>query len=214
MRRCLHVGLAAGAVLVWLSLTGAASANRAMRIEPSGEITKANEGETIITEAEGLTLRCARFILRGRILVTDVPKSSAGRLPEGRIGQLEGATINECRGFFGGAARVTLLASPERPIAMRYNSFSGTLPNITAILITKLEFRILIEEMGISCLYVGTVGLQIEFPPVETREGVRFNSERFLRATLTRERGVPCPRSVGAPAGNFHVTTPQILLLN
>lgn len=155
-----------------------ASANRALRVEPAGPITKVVEEFTVIAFGGEVQIRC-RLTVRGNIAAV-INKAAARVLPEGRIGQIREAATEGCRTNFGGVADLTVLVEPLRPVNLRYEMFLGGLPNITGILISKLRFEFKIEAplvLGV-CLYSGQVGLLIAFPPVEER-GRRFNNESF-----------------------------------
>ena len=172
--------LATAVVLCSLALVAtAASANRALRVEPAGPITKVVEEFTVRAFGGEVQIRC-RLTVRGNI-APFINKASARTLPEGRIGQLTAAIAEGCRTNFGGPATLTVLVEPNRPFDLRYEMFLGGLPGITGLLISKLRFEFKIEApmvFGV-CLYSGQVGLLIAFPPVAEERGRIFNNESF-----------------------------------
>lgn len=180
MHRPSRLTLGATVVLCSLALVaGAATANRALRVEPAGPITKVVEEFTVRAFGGEVQIRC-RLTVRGNIAAI-INKASARRLPEGRIGQITAAIAEGCRTNFGGPAILTVLVEPNRPFDLRYEAFLGGLPNITGLLISKLRFEFKIEAPPVlgSCLYSGQVGLLIAFPPVAEERGRVFNNESF-----------------------------------
>jgi hypothetical protein len=212
LRRSRLVAIAAVIAICSLgALASPATAIRAIRLQPGGEITKAMEGFTLRFFGGEVLIIC-RLTLRGR-LSTIIEKAGARTLPGGRIGQIEGSEVGGCRTNLGGAAEVTVLA----PIDLRYEAFTGALPNIGGIIFRKLGFAFqVIEPMIIgTCLYGGIVNLHLSFPPVEEGGGSRFNPERFETPNMIPwAGGVGCPEEVEVN-GVGRVTPPQgALLLN
>jgi hypothetical protein len=190
-------------------LAASATANRAIEIEPVGEITKVSEDFTITAFGGEVRIRC-RLILRGS-LGPQIQKIRA--LPEGRFGQIRSAATEGCRSNLGGA-RVIVLIEANRPLNLRYESFLGNLPNITGILFRKLAFEFKVSEAVVgNCLYRGDVGLLITFPPVEDGAGNRFNQERFnIPNSVPVIEGMLCPESVEL-SGRGRVTPAQRVIL-
>jgi hypothetical protein len=182
---------------------------RAIRLQPAGEIKKVVENFTARFFGGEVRVIC-RLTLTGR-LVNVIDKASAGLLPAGRIGQIEGAATEGCRTNFGGAAEVTVLTAAEAPIQLRYQAFLGVLPNITGILFRKLGFSLRVVEPVIigACLYRGPVNLLLTLPPVEEVGGRRFNPESFQTPNaLPLFAGGPCPETVEV-SGAGRITPPQ-----
>jgi len=211
MRTVSRAALVACAALCSLALAAAsASATRAIRIEPVGEITKVVNEWTITAFGGEVRVRC-RLVLRGR-LVEVVQKARV--LPAGFMGQITFGEASECRSNLG-EARVIVLVSQERPVNLRFESFLGALPNnITGILFRKLAFEFQIIEPVIgNCLFRGPVFLLIGFPPVEEAGGRRFTPESFQGANVVPLfEGFVCPESVTL-AGRGRVTPPLRALL-
>lgn len=190
-------------------LTAPATAMRAIRLQPAGEIKKVVENFTVIAFGGEVRIIC-RLTLTGRV-VNVIDKASAGLLPAGRIGQIEGAATEGCRTNFGGAAEVTVLTPAEAPIHLRYQAFLGLLPNITGILFRKLGFSFQVVEPMIigTCLYRGPVNLLLTLPPVEEGGGRRFNPEAFqLPNAIPLFAGAICPATMEI-SGAGRVTPPQ-----
>jgi hypothetical protein len=182
--------------------SGAAAANRRLGMRPSGEIRKTVQ-DFRISDPRGLITVTCQLTLTGS-LANEIAKNSQGRLPEGFMGQITRATVEECRGTEGPVA-----ARINAPISLRYDAFLGTLPNITGILFSKLGFNV--EAYG--CTWVGNPGLLMTFPPSENGFGTRFNAERFLPTPLGLSRGgFWCPSEVTL-SGTGRVTPAQTLTL-
>jgi hypothetical protein len=213
MRRSSVVAAATVVLSSLALLTGTAAAMTAIRLQPGGEIKKVVEAFTVRAFGGEVRIIC-RLTLTGR-LSTIINKASAGRLPEGRIGQIEGAATEGCRTNFGGEAEVTILVEAGAPIPLRYQAFLGMLPAITGILFRKLGFSFRLVEPVIigTCLYRGMVDLLLTFPPVEGGEGRRFNPEAFVTPNaIPRFAGAECPETVELN-GAGRVTPPQGAIL-
>jgi hypothetical protein len=212
MRTTSRTMLVAVAVLCSLAITAAgASANRAIRLEPAGPITKVSEEFTITAFGGEIRITC-RLTLAG-ILEPVIQKVRA--LPEGRVGQITAGIAEGCRNNLGGGAVVTFLVEANRPVNLRFEAFLGNLPNITGILFRKLALPFqVIEAFQGACLYQGGVGLLITFPPVEEGGGRRFNQERFNMVNMIplAAGGGECSPSVTL-SGRAKITPPQRAVL-
>lgn len=205
--RSFVVALATMVVLL-AGLTSTAAATRSILI-PGGEIKKVVEGFRIRAFGGEVSIIC-RLTLTGR-LAQIINKATAGRLPEGRMGQIEEAATEGCVTNFGGFAEVTVLVSQEAPIPLRYQAFLGALPLIRGIRFRKLGFAFQVVEPVIigACLYRGIVDLLLTIPPVEGGEGRRFNPEAFITPNaIPLAGGVMCPATVEV-SGAGRVTPPQ-----
>ena len=200
------------AVLFALGVAAAtASANRAIRLEPAGPITKVSEEFTITAFGGEIRITC-RLTLAG-ILEPVIQKVRA--LPEGRVGQITAGITEGCRNNLGGGAVVTFLIEAARPVNLRFEAFLGNLPNIAGILFRKLALPFQVAEafQGV-CLYQGGVGLLITFPPVEEGGGRRFNQERFNMVNMVplARGGAECSPNVEL-SGRAKITPPQRAVL-
>jgi hypothetical protein len=215
MRRTSCLVATAAALCSLALLASPALAAVAIRLQPSGAITKTVESFTIRAFGGEVRIIC-RLTLRGRV-ATIIDKAFAGRLPEGRIGQIEEAATEGCRSNFGGPAELTILVEPGAPIALRYQAFLGALPNIAGLLFRKLAFGFRVEEPFVlgACLYRGMVDLLLTFPPVEGGAGTRFNPEAFVTPNaIPKTGGMLCPEIIEV-SGNGRVTPAQrAILLN
>jgi hypothetical protein len=210
MRHASRAALIACAGLCSLAIVaGSASASRAIRIEPVGEITKVVNEFTITAFGGEVRVRC-RLVVRGR-LVGQVQKARV--LPAGRFGQITFAEASECRSNLG-EARVIILVEANRPVNLRFEAFLGALPNITGILFRKLAFELKVDEAVIgNCLFSGDVLLLVRFPPLEEGGGRRFTEESFSGPNLVPlAAGFPCPEVVEL-SGRGRVTPPLRALL-
>ena len=178
MRLFIAVIVAAGAI--GAALAGTATALRSLSIEPAGGIEAT--GRLTIRQLAGIEIWC-NVTLRGGV-APSVPKTVGAM-----FGMITGATTRECAGneFIVGPPSLIFLV----PIPMLYNSFLGTLPNITGILVSMnpMKFRI-DEERGprlppVRCLYEGPVGALF---PLAEGEFERFT---FLREEIRLKEGEP-----------------------
>jgi len=213
-RRPLVAAIAVASVCALAALAAPAGAVRAIQLVPGGEIKKTVEAFTVRAWGGELSIICA-LTLRGRLTTAPIEKTSAGLLPEGRIGQIEGWTVEGCRTNIGGPAELRVLVEPGAPVNLRYQAFLGALPNITGIQFRKLGFAFRIVEPMIlgACLYRGMVDLLLSFPPVEGGGGFRYTSERFITPNaIPRVSAAPCPETVEI-SGAGRVTPPQVAVL-
>lgn len=210
LRTLTATGLALAAVA---SFAIPAMATRAIELTPAGTITKRVEAFTIRPSGSEVTITCM-VILRGQ-LSTTIEKASARRLPAGNIGQILAAEVIGCRTNFGTEAEVTILVSGAAPFNLRYEAFTGTLPEITGIIFRKLGFALQVREPLIigTCLFRGPVNLLMTLPPVEGGAMGRYNPEVFQTPNaLASTGGMLCPESVQI-SGAGRVQNAQIGLL-
>ena len=175
--------LAAALTLVSLAAaTGTAGASFGLRIEPGGPIEA--RGRVTFRGGAGTEIWC-NVTLTGDFnrLVTKTVGAA--------FGTFTNYTTRECAGneFIIGVAERRFLT----PIPIQYNSFLGTLPNITGVLVrlAPLRFKITEREGGrtvAECLYEGVVGALM---PIAGGEIERMS---FLEADRIRLRG---ERSIG-----------------
>lgn len=206
--------LAAVTICALAALSAPAGAVRAIWIQPGGEIKKTVDAFTIRAWGGELTITC-RLTLLGRLTTAPIEKTSAGLLPEGRIGRIEGWEAEGCTTNIGGFAELIVLVEAAAPVHLRYQAFLGGLPNITGVQFRKLGFAFRIVEPLVlgNCLYRGMVGLLIGFPPAEGGGGMRFTAERFITPNaIPRVSPAPCPEIVEV-SGEGRVTPPQVALL-
>ncbi|HET6448280.1 MAG TPA: hypothetical protein VFG31_04150 [Conexibacter sp.] len=213
MSRTRMIALAAVMLCSLAALSSSASAVRAIWVQPGGEIKKTVEAFTIRAWGGELTITC-ELTLTGRLTTAPIEKASAGLLPAGRIGRIEGWAVEGCRTNIGGPAALTVLVEPNAPVNLRYQAFLGVLPNVTGIQFRKLGFAFRIVEPMVlgACLYRGMVDLLLSFPPVEGGGG-RFTSERFITPNaIPKTGGALCPEIVEV-SGAGKLTPPQIAQL-
>lgn len=204
---------AVAALVVAVALMAATStpamARTAIGLNPAGGIEAISEGRLTFRGGAGVQIFCD-VTFRG-VFVPLIRKMRGTS-----VGMITSATTRNCEG------RV-LVGTPTwiflTPIMITYESFLGTLPEITGILVRfqPLNFRINETEGGrltAECLYEGDVGALI---PVEMREAERF---RFLEADRVRlkaerSRFVENCEANGVLMGSFRISPRQrITLLN
>jgi hypothetical protein len=211
MRITRYLVIAALAALSVLALyAGPASASRAISIAPiRGLITLTNVGSWTFSGKSGLEAICTRAILLISLATQQILKSSAGKLPEGLIGWItEGAFEGCTERIFGTTLRVFLKARKalrESWFPLLYQTFLGTLPAITGLLIIilRMGFELRNPLLG-ACLYnAPTVGNLIRFNANRESERNTFLEEARNLATLTAGGGGCPPEGVLRGAGTI-----------
>jgi hypothetical protein len=213
-RRPLAAAIVVASICALGALAAPAGAVRAIQLAPGGEIKKTVDAFTIRAWGGELTITC-RLTLRGRLTTAPIEKASAGLLPAGRMGQIDGSTVEGCSTNIGGPAELIVLVEAGAPVNLRYQAFLGALPNITGIQFRKLGFAFRIVEPLVlgSCLYRGAVGLLVSFPPAEGGGGFRYTDERFVTPNaVPRISPAPCPETVEL-SGAGRLTPPQTAIL-
>jgi hypothetical protein len=213
-RRPLVAAIAVASICALGALAAPAGAVRAIQLVPGGEIKKTVEAFTIRAFGGEVTIIC-RLTLTGRLTTAPIEKASAGLLPAGRMGQIEGGATEGCRTNFGGPAELTVLVEAGAPFNLRYQAFLGALPNIGGLSFRKLGFAFRVVEPMVlgACLYRGMVDLLIGFPPVEGGGGSRFTPERFITPNAIPSMSpFPCPETVEV-SGAGKLTPPQRAIL-
>ena len=181
---------------------GTASAERALEIRPAGPIVA--EGPVRINEALRIINIECELLLRG-MLVPIIQKASAGILPAGQIGRLTGLEFRAC---IDNTRRPWIVRFLE-PVPVLYNSFLGSLPNITGILMTALNVGIRIMSGETNCLFRGPLPYLIYKSPGE----LRFNRKKFLENRLTYVEG-NCPEGSWIELeGTLIINPPQEIVL-
>lgn len=201
------VVVACAALLLLAFASGTASANRAIRIEPAGPAL--NVGAISITSplGGGALIRCELTLELEYVRV--IQKQFARNLAGGQIGVINGGRAVECVETGGMPWIVTILAERLRPSPMRYDAFLGSLPLITGILITALNFGIKLSNGPLICLFEG----ELPFLIFERLGGPRFDRKRLLPNLLTLVEGM-CP--IGSTIelrGALNILPPQTVTL-
>jgi len=184
-------------------LAGSAAAEESLRLSPSGEFTATSEG-AITFQSALISVNCS-VTLSGRT-DTEVETSVARLLPEGIIGEIDEGRAGSCRESFGGAAEARFLITENLLANLRYDSFLGTLPSITGVLLTALAVKLQISTFGLRCLYEGAVGMLITFPP-----SGGANSVRLLEPTVRLVSGSEGCAREGTLRGRFRLTPEQTI---
>lgn len=151
---------------------------------------------TIEPRSSGITNRC-RITYRG--MMTTAPFSTTG--PVARVGTIESAEATECT-----QARPRFLVERFRPWSVTYQTFSGSLPTASVLLLRVEEETLLFERFGeaglSSCLY--TVQFGYNFFTNITREtfwtyeiNTFRTNEQTYRGTVTLAGRCPTP-SIGS----------------
>jgi hypothetical protein len=170
---------------------GGAAAEAGIGQSPSGSMSTSG---TVTFSASGLSIPCTLTIER-------IVPASVLKVDEAAVGSISSAALTNCRN-----ATARLLPATLQP---RYDSFEGTLPNITGIKLLMTGFAILIRIVtitNIGCLYRGS--------PLETFEPAAGSGTVSGTLTLATglEAGVLCPPTI-AVAGSFSSSTTFSLVL-
>ncbi len=208
MNKATRLAITACATFVLLAFaSGAALANRAIRIEPGGPAL--NVGAISITSpfGGGALIRCELTLELE--YVRFIQKQFARNLAGGQIGVINGGRAVECIETGGMPWIVTILAERLRPSPMRYDAFLGSLPLITGILITALNFGIKLNNGLLACLFEG----ELPFLIFERLGSQRFDRKRLLPNLLPLVEGM-CP--IGSTVelrGGLNILPPQTVTL-
>ena len=193
------------AALVLASVAATASANRGIEVTPTA-ITATSVGNITFTD-ETILQRICPLTLNATLhrTISKAVESLAGTVGAGTFGACGSAGFNL-------VARLLLLWH------LRFQSFTGTLPNITGLLIeaTNAAFLFAFETEGIrvsECLYVNNIGVVGTGAAVNQITRLRILSglpvATLIRTRLQEETLNVCPREVTF-AGSF--TTTRITL--
>jgi hypothetical protein len=167
--------VAAAAVAVF---AGAAAALRSLGIQPNTEVVAS--GPVEITESGGiLIIRCEMFL-------TERYASAVAKRPGAILGTMRRIEFTLCRDNIGGRWTVTSTVEPRTPSSVTFNSYLGTLPNITGVLASAANVGIRTVAGGgrPNCLFRGSLLFLI------SRIGEpRFNAKTFLSFALSYVEG-------------------------
>ncbi|HYV16190.1 MAG TPA: hypothetical protein VE972_09220 [Conexibacter sp.] len=184
MRTSRSIGLLALAVASLVAFaSGSAVALRALAINPGGPIRA--EGPVRVNEALRVANIECELVLTG-MLVRQVPKMT--NAPLGSLTRLE---FRNCIETFRRIPWiVTALVEPRMPAPVFYNTFLGTLPDITGILATaqNVGIRLTNAERTVECLFRGNLPYLIYRSPGE----LKFNRKMFLPNRLNYFEGRGC----------------------
>lgn len=135
-------------------VTTSASANRSLSVSPGGATRETSEGMVTFEEPGILGVAC------NLTLNSTTPRSIAKRAGT-HMGSITEGRASECRDtIFGTAATAIVLVEVRRPFTIVYNSFLGTLPNITGILGLQV-FAIRLSSLPGDCLFATNTGVGI-----------------------------------------------------
>jgi hypothetical protein len=171
----LALAIVAATICIGVSAS-AAIANRAI-LTTGGEVTAPTESMNFTSSEGAIRIRCPKTFTAN--IEREIPKRRGSH-----IGSASFAGTAGCRSELAEAV-VRFLGEPWE---MKYQSFSGTLPNIEGVLVqfVQLEFLIQIRILGITtlaCLYRAEAEAQV----ILRSEEVDFliESRARLVATLT-----------------------------
>jgi hypothetical protein len=194
--------VALAALSAFALFAGSASASRALSITPArGLITLTNSGSWTFTDSARWEAICPRVRLEIQLATEQISKSAAGRLPEGLIGWITEATSMECKeNVLGAEADLVILvrkANRETWFPLLYNSFLGTLPSVSGLLFTALNYGWSWRTpLFGQCLYAWNVGHLIAFNARLQSERSRWLARENEAARLITGNPEVCPRSV------------------
>jgi hypothetical protein len=175
-------------VLGALSLSvGTASANRGIAFSKS----------VIEPISNNLTLGSEELLIIANVTITGSIQTLIVKTNELLIGYIYRTVSASDHATIGSRAKLEWLVRAEAGWHLRYNSFSGVLPNITGILATAHEIGVLAriwEVAGLTatgCLYRGNLGLKFEGSPI-ARVTILSNTLTLV-TQLEAGFGIRCP---------------------
>jgi len=177
------------------ALAALVSSASATRLSISNQQFRVTWASLELQPSFGATVRCA-VTLEGSFHTRTIVKT-AGNL----IGYVTHATVKrpcangEAWAFNGTEVQNGTTLANSLPWHVRYASFAGALPNITALTIGLEGARFLIEELGLRCNYTAT---GVNGNPQGTARFVGREIE-FLRASS----GAIASETGGCPTGRF-----------
>jgi hypothetical protein len=184
MTYCRRLAFACSIAVFALTIAaGPATANRSLGFSSAETRTRTHTGALTFTE-EG-----ASFSVICEANFQEEPRRSIGKTRGNLLGNVIGFSVSNCR---GGTVRV-LAPEVRAPWPVKYESFSGTLPNITSIRRTIERFGWLLEAFfGLArCLYGGNI--QDTSIGGTTITGYRMD-ERIAVPLVASLGGFECPR--------------------
>lgn len=201
--------LAFAAVMCLAVFASVAGASRGIGVLPGGAVTKT--GPMTITDSNGILITC-------RVTYNETWNPTIRKVVGEVGGIINNGIAEECVGENGILAVEAVILQLGMATPKRYQSFSGTLPNITSILFMAQPLRILIRYREvlmplntIGCLFQGPVGFN-------TGGGIN----RLSRLIIQRNQIVPliqqlfgpraCPFNIRVE-GIFEIAPPQNLVL-
>lgn len=183
MRMHTRAALLAAATTALLALaSGAASASRAIELEPGGEITAS--GRVTINESGGfVTIEC-ELALAGSLNRSITKSVGAG------AGTLTSYTFRNCFDNFLRPWTVRTFTEVLRPTLLQFANYLGVLPAITGILVVAQRVGIQTTLGEVTCSYLGNLPFLISRAPGETR----FNRKVFQPNRINIVEGGGCAR--------------------
>ena len=141
-------------------LAGSAVASRSLEFAPSGAI------RGVLREGQQLFIAFGRIRIRCRATLTGSIRQRANKFRDELIGEITEVALPTCE--TGEMGTVTMRPLFGLPWSIMYQSFSGTLPNITAIGIKIPSVRFLstytLLGVRILCLFEGEMMGTVESP--------------------------------------------------
>jgi hypothetical protein len=203
LSRAALLALAATSLLALMA--GSAAALRALEVAPGGAIRA--EGPVRVNEALRVANIECELTLSG-FLNRSIPKMTGAP-----VGQLTRVEFRLCIETFRRIPWiVTALVEPRTPALIQYNTFLGTLPEITGILVVIPNFgiRVTNAERTVECLFRGPLPFLIWRSPGESK----FNRKTFLPNRLNYVEGRGCgPEAFFELEGSFILEPPQEVTL-
>lgn len=193
------------AAVVLCTAAAGASANRSLSVSPGGAVTAV---------ARALTFQMAEINFICNVTLTLSLNRSVAKAQGFVGGSVTGANANGCAEEGGLTTTVAFLVTPSWQL--KYQSFSGILPNITHVLFNAESWRWLIQRsselLRIGCLYGGTVGFDVDV--AEAGRVTRFRILAGLRMPLVTSLGgtMFCPVEMSFIA-SFALTPSQTVRL-
>ena len=164
---------------------------------PGENIEFVSEGALALEGGGGaLSVRC-QVTLSGTFSEATFPKTVGTQ-----FGSLNNSGVSSCSG-----GSLSFLSLSESPVRVTYQSFTGTLPNVTALGFRIAEVRI--QSTGLlTCLYSGNVDALMAMVERETWEA---GASTITSGRLTLSSGALCPESATL-SGRMALPNIQVIL--
>lgn len=190
-----HLRSVLAVLLVTLTCVGTAHAYVFQFSPMPGEnIEFVSEGPLTL-EASGISIRC-QVTLSGTFSEATFPKTVGTQ-----FGSLNGSSTESCSG-----GSLSFLRLRESPLSVTYQSFTGTLPNVTALGYRIVEVRLQATSV-LTCTYAGNVDSLMPMVEEETWEV----GASVLSTRLTLSSGLGCPESATL-SGRLELPNMQVIL--
>ena len=202
MRNSIRLLLAALTAALAITLgAGGASALRSISLNPAGNNVEARSTALTFTEGGG------GFSLICEVTLTINLNSAISKTAGSIVGNVIAAVFRNCRG----GTFIVLAPEARNPWPIKFQNFTGTLPNITEVTLTIENTGFLVEAFfrTARCLYGGTIEGRTRNNPVNE---IKAEEGRSVPLITDLNGGVACSRTL-LLKGIFRLGAPQTMTL-